>query len=183
MELHETVVDLELTSGCCSNCVFCPRDKIRRESPTISEEVVAELASHLSPRHVVWFSGMGEPLLHKDFVSIVKMLRRSGCLVYTNTNGMAPLTEVKLAVAQPDFINLSLYGLDRESFEKTTGRRDGFDIVQARIQWLRTSGLRWRLSYVTGDFNASVRADLKAKLDEMSGGNARLLTAHSRTFG
>ena len=180
--LHETVVDLELTSGCCSNCVFCPRDKIRRLRQTMEMETVADLANHLSPNHVVWLSGMGEPLLHKDFVAIVRMLRRSGCLVYTNTNGMAPQTEVKLAVAKPDFVNLSLYGMDRESFKRTTGR-DEFELVMARIEWLRTSGLRWRLSYVTGDFNASVRADLKAELDKMSGGNARLLTAHSRTFG
>ena len=180
--LHETVIDLELTSGCCSNCVFCPRDKIRRQSSMISEDVVAELATHLSSRHVVWFSGMGEPLLHKSFVSIVKILRWSGCLVYTNTNGMAPLTEVKLGVAQPDFVNLSLYGLDRESFEKTTGQ-DGFDLVQARIQWLKTSGLRWRLSYVTEEQDPAKLTDIKARLQEMSGGNARILTKHSRAFG
>ena len=180
--LHETVVDLELTCSCCSNCSFCPREKIRRLRQMIRMETVESLARYLSPDHVVWFSGMGEPLVHKEFVAIVRTLKGTGCLVYTNTNGMAPEMEVKLAVAKPDFVNLSLYGLDRESFKITTGR-DMFNVVKERILWLQTSGLKWRLSYVTEEKDPARVEELKARLQDMSSGNARVLTKHSRSFG
>jgi pyruvate-formate lyase-activating enzyme len=180
-KLHETVVDLELTAACCSCCTFCPRERISRLSYTVSDETVALLAERLSPRNVVWFSGMGEPLLHKQFVPIVKALRETGCLVYTNTNGMAPQTEVKLALAKPDFINLSLYGMDEESFRKTTGK-DMFKVVVERMKWLQSSGLSWRASYVTEEQDEGRLADLHVILDRIAGCHVRVLRKHARAF-
>lgn len=73
-------VELEITNRCNAACVICPRDKITRNRGDMEGEVFRCILAELRKVKVnqVEICGVGEPLLHKDVVEYVKLLKESG---------------------------------------------------------------------------------------------------------
>jgi len=180
--IKETIVDLELSSVCNLSCIYCPRDKIKRKRRFIDLSSINQLADHLDPGKIVWFSGMGEPFLHPDLTAIITILRTSGALIYTNTNATAPHFQKTLTAAQQaglNFVNVSVYGFDTESFQFTS-QRDLFLILKENIEFLKASGLPYRLSYVqTEESPPNIKDRLETTFETK---HIRLLKQHHRSF-
>jgi len=160
VSIRETVVDLELSSICNLSCGFCPRDEIKRKNPFINDATIEQLAEHIDEDKIIWFSGMGEPFLHPDIIRIIKRLKETGTLVYTNTNGTSRQFRENVGSAVEagiDFVNVSAYGTDAESYRRNTNR-DVFSKVLEGISLLQIWGIPHRISYVvTEDTPENIR--------------------------
>ena len=133
---------LSLTDRCNLNCVYCtPLEKggFLRHSDLLRHEEIARAVAAFVKAGVrkVRLTG-GEPLLKKNIVGLVKMLRDIPGLeeLALTTNGLllaelaAPLREAGI-----DRVNISLDSLKREVFEKITGHRPGaFERVRRGVE-------------------------------------------------
>ncbi|KAF0127339.1 MAG: molybdenum cofactor biosynthesis protein [Elusimicrobia bacterium] len=119
---------LSLTDRCNLNCVYCtPLEKrgfLRHEDLLRHEEITRAVAAFVKAGvRKVRLTG-GEPLVRKNIVGLVEMLRAIPGLeeLALTTNGLlleelaAPLREAGL-----DRVNISLDSLKKETFEKITG--------------------------------------------------------------
>jgi MoaA/NifB/PqqE/SkfB family radical SAM enzyme len=100
-------VSFEVTHSCTGNCRHCDKGGIKEEKNLLSPQQYGEILRQLNPP-VVQLSG-GEPLLRKDIVEIVRVMKQGGGLpfIILVTNGSL-LTEKK-------YVELKEVGLDRVS--------------------------------------------------------------------
>jgi MoaA/NifB/PqqE/SkfB family radical SAM enzyme len=78
----------------------------------------------------VEFSGFGEPLLHPQYISMLREIKKSGTFVYFFTNGLLLNEKIAkdLVEAGTDMVCVSMGGATRETYKKIRGI-DGFDKV------------------------------------------------------
>lgn len=123
------ILDMELTERCNLQCIHCyinrpaqDEEAQERELSTDRVQAILEEAASLGCL-AVKFTG-GEPLLREDFGDIYLFARKSGMKVVIYTNGTL-LTErlaALLARIKPlEPIEISVYGMTRESCESVTG--------------------------------------------------------------
>jgi len=95
-------VEINITELCNRKCTFCPRidpsiypNRKLEASDILIERVTSELM-RLEYKRKISFSGFGEPLLNKSFVSYVKYIRSMipDVVIETNTNGDFLTTEL-----------------------------------------------------------------------------------------
>jgi MoaA/NifB/PqqE/SkfB family radical SAM enzyme len=82
---------------------------------------------NLFPRALsVCFSGSGEPLLHPEFFEMIRLVHQRRKKVHVFTNGTLLAGRIgRLLEAPVRFLNVSLYGIDGESFNQLTGAPAG----------------------------------------------------------
>jgi len=114
-------VYVEPTNSCNLNCVTCVRnvwtESLGHMSMATFERIVEGLRA-FAPPPVVFFGGFGEPLAHRDIVSMVTQAKALGACVELITNGTL-LNEAlarQLIAAQLDVLWVSLDGTTPESF-------------------------------------------------------------------
>jgi len=180
--IRETIIDLETCSACCLSCVFCPRDRIRRSKTKILMKDVVSLSKVIGPSNVVWLSGLGEPLLHCPNEEI-KVLIKSGAKVYSNSNAAFlnfPKHLYECVANGLSFLNVSVYGWDKESYVKTS-QRDVFDLVKENVRIAAQVIPTTRLSFVQTETSPE---DVKERLADAFGvDRIRLLREHGRGDG
>lgn len=133
-----TYLRVSITDRCNLRCQYCmPEDQafFERERVLTFEEIV-EIARHLVARGVdkIRITG-GEPLVRRDAVRLVEMLRAlsSDLQLVMTTNAMLFAQHAKdLKAAGLDRINVSLDTLDAARFERLA-RRPGLDAALAGI--------------------------------------------------
>lgn len=154
-------LNIELTSACNHNCVFCPYhswmlpEDERRSSHTMDYETVDMLLLKAVEEGIgeaeVGFHMTGESVLHKDFTKCVKRAKELGFqYVFTTTNGvyMTPDRFVESAEAGLDSLRFSINGYDRESYESVHGK-DDFDIVMKNLNFMSEYKKKHNLKMVT----------------------------------
>ncbi len=144
--------DLELTARCNNNCRHCyinlPADDRPARASELSPAEISRLADEAVALGTIWclVTG-GEPLLRPDFPEIYMALKRKGLLVSVFTNA-ALIDEEHLRLFSrypPRDIEVSVYGVTRETYEKVTRRRGSFAAFMRGLDLLRGSGIRVRL--------------------------------------
>ncbi|MGV8124333.1 MAG: radical SAM/SPASM domain-containing protein [Candidatus Xenobiia bacterium LiM19] len=138
-------LDIEITSRCNLRCTFC--DKL----PLLGKDNMGDMDLHIFKKIIdegasyklcaVKLSYRGEPLLHKDVVTMVKYAKDRGILdVYFNTNGMllSECLSEQLIDSGLDRISISIEGTDPLRFEK---ERIGakFDKIKRNVERLYTA--------------------------------------------
>jgi radical SAM protein with 4Fe4S-binding SPASM domain len=128
-------LDLELTERCNNDCIHCcinlPQDEARARS---RELTTAEIISILGEAAAlgalsVRFTG-GEPLLREDFVELYLGARRLGLKVLLFTNARLvtrELAELLARIPPLEAIEVSVYGMSRESYEAVSRVRGSYD--------------------------------------------------------
>lgn len=114
-------VDVELTNLCRNNCAICPRHALTRPKGFMSTECFDELIHFLTAhKPIITFSGMGDPLLNRNWDYFIIAAKSKGYNVGLNAHP-ASLKEddnlKRLGAAKPNRFYLSFPGLDRASFE------------------------------------------------------------------
>ncbi|MFZ5801368.1 MAG: GTP 3',8-cyclase MoaA [Candidatus Omnitrophota bacterium] len=138
---------LSLTDRCNLNCLYCtPLERerfLRREELLSYEEIVRAVATFVRAGVRKLRLTGGEPLIKKDIVGLIKMLKKIDGLeeISMTTNGvyLAALA-FSLKEAGLNRINISINSLKKERFKTITGF-DHFDEVWAGINAARKAGL------------------------------------------
>ena len=128
-------LDMEITERCNNNCLHCginlPADDFgaaARELPTEAIKEILREAASLGCM-TVRFTG-GEPLLRKDFEDVYLYARKIGLKVLLFTNATLvtpPLAELFSQIPPLEKIEVSVYGMKKDSYESITRAPGSFE--------------------------------------------------------
>lgn len=162
-------LDIEMTSRCNNDCRHCyinlPAGDSRARAKELSLEEIAGVVGQALPLGTIWclLTG-GEPLLREDFSDIYLHLKKKGLLVSVFTNATLISDEhIRLFKKYPPKnIEVSVYGVTRETYEKVTRRPGSFEAFSRGLALLLENGVRVRLKAMALRSNAH---ELKAIAD------------------
>lgn len=147
--------DYEITAHCNNNCRHCyinldANDKVA-EAKELSLNQIEKFAEEAASLGALWclLSG-GEPLLRKDFPDIYLTLKKKGILVSVFTNATL-VTEDHIRLFKsypPREIEVSVYGITQETYERVTRRNGSFDAFIRGLNFLLDNGMKVRLKAV-----------------------------------
>lgn len=114
-------IHLELTNVCDFNCVFCPKQFMKRPYGYMPRELALRTMQEIREQQLaekVTFHVMGEPTLHPDFFQILAHAADIGLPVglTTNAGGLGSVVGEKLLAFRLHQVDLSLQTPSRESF-------------------------------------------------------------------
>ena len=133
----------ELTFRCNLRCAHCycnlsanDQDAIEKE---LSTEEVFNILDQIAEAGCLWLliTG-GEPLLRKDFLEIYTYAKKKGFLITLFTNGTLITEEIADYLVQwPPFkVEITLYGVTSETYERVTGISGSFKHCKRGINLL-----------------------------------------------
>ena len=133
------LVTLHLTDRCNSRCIAC--DYWRNGERDVSTATVARLLPDLARlgTGTVMVSG-GEPLLHREWVEIVTLLRREGLRPWLVTSGLSLKKHASRVAQLFEAVTVSLDGTNPPMYAAVRGV-DAFDVVCEGIRALASAGL------------------------------------------
>lgn len=161
---------LEPTLECNSNCVMCNRNFSRQEVKQakgfLSWETFDKVRPFFSTAERVLFGGFGEPLLHPDYLKMLREIKKSGPYVYVFSNGILMKKTVGKALLDEgmDMICISMGGGTRETYRKIRGV-DAFDIVIDNIRRVSEYKKRMRADLPFLSFNIVAMRSLLGEME------------------
>ena len=165
-----TQLDIELTERCNNSCIHCSinmpagdRNTRSRELDTEGWKNILRQAGDLGIM-TVRFTG-GEPLLRHDFPELYLFARRLGLtvLLFTNARLITPqIADLLADIPSLEDIEISVYGMKKESYEAVTGVtgsyaefRNGIQsLLDRKIPFVVKGALLPPNKNETGEFNA-----------------------------
>jgi hypothetical protein len=182
-------VDLELTNLCENRCALCPQEAMVRPRGFMEPQRFLEIAGVLGEqKSLVSLSGMGDPLLHPQWVDFCRELRGRGAdvCVLVNAGSLVAYGDPEgLVRAGPNSIVVSFPSTRKEvfdrlcpqaSFEKAlAATRILARLVRGRAA-LRVSGILTRINTdERADFNRFWKAEgVRADMTECHGRGGHL---------
>ena len=120
---------IEVTSHCNLDCRHCYiKDNSKKNELTYHE--CCRIIDELTDAGCLWltFTG-GEPFTRKDFLDIYTYAKRKGLLIVIFTNGTLITQEIAdyLKEFKPFYLEISLYGMSRETYNNVTGSPYNYD--------------------------------------------------------
>src|SRR4030043_1834214 len=123
-----SVIMIENTNCCNSQCVMCPREKLTRKPGFMDfglfEKIIQEVSS-MRRKPVTHLHGFGEPLLDRllaERIQLAKTCRIKRTYIVTNASLLLPETSRKFISAGLDKMKISFYGNDEVSYNNTMKR-------------------------------------------------------------
>lgn len=129
-------LDVEPTSNCNFDCLFCVNQQMKRKKGFMKIELFEEICRQADNYDCegIRFLRWGEPLLHPDIVEMVKIAKKHGLLTHITTNGYPldkNLSEL-LIRAGLDSIIVSMQGTTPEEYSRLRGKNN-YSIVKKNI--------------------------------------------------
>jgi len=131
---------LEPTSRCNMECIFCLGSKykyrVKDMAMSLFRMIMKESKKH-GLRDSIVFSGIGEPLLHRKIVEMVRLAKECAHKVSITTNGLflSPRLSKEIISANLDSITIGFDGAKRETYEFLR-RGSSFETVAGNIKEL-----------------------------------------------
>jgi radical SAM protein with 4Fe4S-binding SPASM domain len=144
--------DLEVTARCNNDCRHCcinlPASDAEARRKELSLAEIHRIAGEAVGLGAFWclLTG-GEPLLREDFADIYLALKRKGLLVSVFTNATL-INEEHLRLFKrypPRDIEVSVYGVTQETYERVTQRRGSFAAFMRGLERLFACGVKVHL--------------------------------------
>jgi len=153
--------DIELTARCPNDCRHCyinlPAADAAARDRELTLPEIGRIAGEAVDLGAFWclITG-GEPLLRDDFPDIYLALKRKGLLVSVfTTGGLVRPEHVELFRRYPPRdIEITVYGVTRETYERVTRRPGSFAAFQRGLDMLLAAGVRVRLKAMAMRSNA-----------------------------
>lgn len=115
------IISIEVSSKCNLKCVTCSLREFG-EHENMSLETFCKLKKIFSKFHYISLSNSGEPLMNRDLIEMIKLIKEESPVtkVGFNTNGTLLNRDlaVKFVTVELDEIIFSLDGATKETFEK-----------------------------------------------------------------
>lgn len=154
---------IELSFRCNLKCVHC---YISHE-PAIKELTYQEICDILDAivnEGCLWLliTG-GEPLIRSDFLDIYKYAKKKGLIIILFTNGTLITEEIAdyLKKWPPYTVEITLHGINKETYEKTTGVKDSFEKCMKGIHLLLERKIPLNLKTVVMTLNKDEIGEIK----------------------
>jgi len=129
------MVEIEASTFCDADCIFCPRDRVLRPRANMTPGVMHATVRWLAQwkeAPCAFFSGMGEPLFNPDLHHFVAEIKRdTGCYVGLNTNAahMTPERAAELVDSGVDFFHISVPSSDASIYSHIMPSLSFADVV------------------------------------------------------
>lgn len=125
-------IGVEITAYCNLRCKICPNFTLQRPKGFMDLDLFKKIADETAdkfPKSKFWMNGLGEPLLHRDFISMVRYATDVGINnTYINTNAMFLDEKMIDSLIQSGIhgIVVSVDGFSKEAYEsiRIGGDRD-----------------------------------------------------------
>ena len=138
----------ELTPRCNLRCRMCYVRLTPEQMAPIGRERTAsewlDLAKEVVDAGMLFLliTG-GEPTLRPDFPEIYEGLTTMGISISINTNGTMLTRQLKELFHRlpPAQVNITLYGVCREDYEKLCGNGKAYDDMLDALQWFKEEGI------------------------------------------
>jgi radical SAM protein with 4Fe4S-binding SPASM domain len=151
---------IELTERCNLCCQHCYIHDPARDREIRSRELSTEqwfsIFDDLADVGCLWMTWTGgEILLRKDFSDLYQYAKRKGFLIVLFTNGTLLTPELVSFLAEwyPHYVEITLYGMTPETYERVTGVPGALDHCLSGIEGLHRAGIPLRLKTVTMTLN------------------------------
>ncbi|MGD2147811.1 MAG: radical SAM protein, partial [Anaerolineae bacterium] len=150
----------ELTERCNLDCAHCsinlPPDDLEARDRELSVHQWRDLLHQIAEEGCLslLLTG-GEPLLRPDFLDIYDYAKGKGFLITLFTNGtlVTPRIADHLADWPPLLIEVTLYGMSQETYERVTGVPGSYENCMRGIQLLHERDLPLKLKMVVMTLN------------------------------
>jgi radical SAM protein with 4Fe4S-binding SPASM domain len=140
----------DITSRCNLKCVHCYIQGTSFGNELTYQEICGIL-DQLAAEGCLWLliTG-GEPLVRPDFIDIYRYAKSKGLFITLFTNGTLLTPEIAdfLAEFPPFAIEISLYGMTADTYEKVTGVQGSFERCLRGIELLLERNLYFKLKTV-----------------------------------
>lgn len=129
---------IELTFRCNLNCAHCyvPHPP---EGKELTYQQICDILDTVVNEGCLWLliTG-GEPLIRDDFLDIYTYAKKKGLLIALFTNGTLITEQIAdyLKEWPPDKVEITLYGITKETYEKVTQVKDSFEKCMKGINLL-----------------------------------------------
>ena len=151
---------LETTFRCNLRCAHCYVNEAvgdaSEQARELSSARILELIDEIAERGGLFLllTG-GEVLVRRDFAEVYLHALGRGLLVIVYTNGTLITDQVAdlFADNRPHFVEISLYGMTRETYDKVTQIPGSFDKCMAGIERLRARGVPFKLKTMALSWN------------------------------
>lgn len=133
----------EVTALCNLACKMCPMglpdyEAIagKRRTMTLADlQLVADNLADIGGVKSLYLHSLGEPMLNRHAADFIRMARPHAEKICLTTNGTVPLT--KILDCPPDYVRVSVYGLNQTDFEETTQSTVDHRAVLENVRALR----------------------------------------------
>jgi MoaA/NifB/PqqE/SkfB family radical SAM enzyme len=128
-----------LTYRCNSKCLMCdlPMRALQAKNPEFTTNQWKNLINQLAEMKTagIGFTG-GEPLVRNDTPELIKHAKKLGLITTLNTNGILLHKEniAKVLAAEPENINISIDGVNSETYDRVRGTPMGFIRMRQNIE-------------------------------------------------
>ncbi len=142
-----TFCNLFMTDRCNLGCPWCRRRIVGiNKAREMALPTIQRLLSIYPSVNRFCIAGLGEPTLCSQFVEIINFLTRNKMTVGIITNG-TNISKFQALDDEPEYISISLYGYNNESYLKYTGKRL-FDKVIENFKKIKHSFSNIGFSYI-----------------------------------
>jgi len=143
----------DITRGCNFFCSFCLSNSGKASENELGATDALKVVDRLSDAGIFFLRILGgEPFYRKDIVTIMRHAVDHGMMLSFSTNGSLITREVAKEVKKLEgninYFQISLYGTDKASYQKTTTNPMAFGLVQNGIQKFVEQGLHPALFWV-----------------------------------
>jgi radical SAM protein with 4Fe4S-binding SPASM domain len=153
----------EITSLCNLKCVHCYIQGTGSTNELTYPEI-CRILDQIAEEGCLWLllTG-GEPLVRPDFMDIYSYAKKKGIFITLFTNGTLVTPEIAdfLAELPPFAVEISLYGMTPETYEKVTGVPGSFERCKRGIELLQERNLFLRLKSMVLTTNKHELRDMK----------------------
>ena len=155
-------IEIALTNKCNSRCAHCSNySKLRNISKFFSVDFLDDIIS-CNPLEIILTGG--EPLLHPDFVDIVKRIKKNKIFVTILSNGSLIDTQIIERIKEAGFTDGDVFQISCDAPDKQTYTlQRGVDLFEATIEGikrLQEAGLCTELHVVPTKINIDKISDI-----------------------
>ena len=153
---------IDLTERCNLKCAHCyiAYDPKKKE---MSSEEIFHILDEITDAGCLWFliTG-GEPLVRDDFLDIYTYAKKKGLIVTIFTNGtlITPYVADCLKEYIPFIVEITLYGITKETYEKVTGVPGSFKRCREGIDYLLERDIPLKLKTMVMTLNKNELWDM-----------------------
>lgn len=129
----------DITSGCNFRCSFCLSNSGQISKNELDYRKALKVIDRLYESGILFLRILGgEPFFRRDILSIIRYASKKDMLVSFSTNASLitekTAKELKKLENNISYFQVSLYGTDKSSYQKTTENPKGFQLVMKGIR-------------------------------------------------